>query len=457
MRPEGGLGATRLLAYGLPGLPLAVLGLPLYVYLPTFYAEDLGLSLAAVGAALLVARASDVVTDPLVGWLSDHGPGRRQRRKRLLWIGLPLLLLAVHALFMPPAGAGLWHLLGWSLLLYLGWTLVVLPYSAWGAELSADYHERSRITAAREGFVILGTLLAAAVPALAGEGDGLSGALALLALAVLAGTPLALLAATLLVPEPARYRPPVPWRRGLALLRENGPFLRLLAAYFLNGCANALPATLFLLFVGHVLQAEAQAGPLLALYFVAGVLSLPLWLRLGRRLGKHRTWSASMIWACLVFAWVPFLGPGDLWAFAAICLLSGLSLGVDMALPASMAADVIDLDRARGGGDRAGLFFGIWGMTTKLALALAVGLAFPLLDLAGFEAGTANPPGALLALALLYAGLPVALKLGALALVWSFPLDEATQRRLVTEPEETPDANPAMAGPTASSAPARGV
>jgi Na+/melibiose symporter-like transporter len=98
-------------------------------------------------------------------------------------------------------------------------------------------------------------------------------------------------------------------------------------------------------------------------------------------------------------------------AFAAICVLSGLCLGADLALPASIQADVVALDRDAGGGDRAGLFFGLWGMATKLALALAVGIAFPLLDLAGFDAGGPNDAGALLALALLYGGLPVALKL----------------------------------------------
>jgi Na+/melibiose symporter-like transporter len=210
-------------------------------------------------------------------------------------------------------------------------------------------------------------------------------------------------------PVAATRRPPS--RAGLRLIAQNRPLRRLLLAYVVNGTANGLPATLFVLFVAHVLQARDATGPLLAVYFAAGIAALPGWVWLARRFGKARAWSASLLLACLTFVWVPLLGPGDVWAFAVICVLSGLCLGADLALPASIQADVVAFDREAGGGERAGLFFGLWGMATKLALALAVGIAFPLLDLVGFAADGQNDAGALLALALLYGGLPVALKL----------------------------------------------
>jgi Na+/melibiose symporter-like transporter len=133
-----------------------------------------------------------------------------------------------------------------------------------------------------------------------------------------------------------------------------------------------------------------------------------------------------MLWASAAFVWVPLLGPADLWAFALICALSGIALGADLALPASLQADVVDLDWLASGRRRTGLFFAFWSMTTKLSLALAVGIAFPLLSLAGFEAGGANSDRALATLAALYGLLPVAIKLAATALVWNFPITEAT-------------------------------
>lgn len=158
------------------------------------------------------------------------------------------------------------------------------------------------------------------------------------------------------------------------------------------------------------------------------LLGIPLWLWLSRRIGKHRAWACSMLCAAAIFVWVPLLGEGDAWLFLIICLLSGLSLGIDMALPASIQADLVDRDTAHGGGQRTGLFFGLWGMATKLALALAlaVGLAFPLLALSGFDASDSNPDG-LLALGLLYGLTPIPFKLAAVWLMWGFPVDRGTQ------------------------------
>ena len=158
---------------------------------------------------------------------------------------------------------------------------------------------------------------------------------------------------------------------------------------------------------------------------------MPAWLALTRRIGKHRAWCVAMAINCAVFAWVPLLGAGDVWPFLAICIMSGLCLGADLVLPSAIQADVVDVDTAAGGGRRTGLYFAFWGMATKLALALAVGTAFPLLEAAGFDAtATANTPSALLTLALLYAGAPVVFKIGAIALMWRFPLDEAAQSDL---------------------------
>lgn len=423
MSTRRGLG--QLTAYGLLGLPLAALGLPLVVYLPPLYSEMAALSTGLVGIVLFATRIVDVLTDPLIGWASDRTHSRWGRRRPWMLAGTPVLMVGGWFLFVPPQDAGAGYLLWWSLVAYIGWTLIYLPYTTLGAELSADYDERSRITAFREGFFVLGTLVAIMLPAVVQQTVGSAdGGLPAIAVFILVTLPLAMLLFLWRVPDAQRKSTSgANWREGARLIATNKPFRRLLIAYLLNGAANGLPAALFLFFVTQILGGDkATGGIFLAIYFVAAVGGLPLWLKLGSNWSKHRLWCASMLWACVVFMWAPFLGQGDFIAYGVICVLAGVCLGVDQAIPASIQADVIDEDTAAGGGQRAGLYFGLWGMATKLAFALAIGVAYPVLDLAGFDAKSANNAQALWTLALLYGGLPVLIKLGVVAMMWEFPL-----------------------------------
>lgn len=420
-----------LVAFGLPSLPMAALAVPLFIYLPPYYVEELGVSLSLVGSLLLLARLWDVVTDPLVGIVSDRVTTPFGRRKPWALLGLPLLLIGVWFLFLPGSSASGGYLLVWSLVVAFGWTVISLPHNAWAAELSPDYHERARIYGVTQAFVIVGTVVGVVLPGLVQANGGSRGdALGITFLFVLATLPVLGLWMIWRVPEPPATDAHVGWSHGFRLLGQNRPFRRLLIAYLINGIANGLPASLFLLYVGAFIGGENSSGILLLTYFGAGFAALPFWLRFLRSHSKHRIWCVAMLLTCLVFATVPLIPPGQFWWFFVVCLLTGTTVGVDLALPASIQADVIDEDTAQSGTSRAGTYFALWGMATKLALALAVGLAYPLLDWAGFEAGEENTRSALLALALLYGGGPVVAKLLAVALMWNFPLTEARQREL---------------------------
>lgn len=428
------LSVLALAAYALPAIPFAALTLPLYIVLPAFYAEELGLPLAAVGQALLAARIVDALADPLVGLFADRWRPAFGRRRS--WFALAAIPTALTAwmLFRPPEGAGVAYLLLWSSALSLAWTAALVPHAAWGAELSTSYAGRSRVAAWRETAALLGTLLAlglqAAAPALLGGGQ--RAVLTSYAVLVGVGLPLATFVAVMLAPEPADMsRAKLRLGEAVRGMRANTAFLRLLAAFLINGFANGLPATLFLFFVADRLGAKEFAGPFLLLYFAAGILGVPFWLWLARRMSKHRAWCLAMLLACAVFLFAPLLPPDALLAFGIICVLTGLAVGADLVLPPSIQADVIDVDTAASGDQRSGLYLAAWGLATKLALAAAVGVAFPLLAAAGYDPGGGEKSAAgVKTLAWLYGGLPVALKLAAVALMWRFPLDEAAQAAL---------------------------
>jgi len=415
---------SQLLAYGLPGLPLAVLSVPLIVYLPALYTQEYGLSLLAVGGALLVARLFDVCSDVLIGTLTDRWQHNGTSRKVFMCLGVPLLLLGIDRLFAPADGVTFWSLLLWSLLAYLGWTLIAVPYTAWGAELSSDPHLRTRLAGSREGFTIAGIAAVIFIPALLGIADEPAAIMHGVATATLWVLPAAVLLAVLRVPENPLHTPPAahsPASMFTALL-ANRPMQRLVAAYTLSSVANALPATLFIFYISHVLAAAQYIGLFLGLYFMAGILALPAWIALARRRGKVHSWALAMLLASLAFAAAPWLGTGDLLAYGLICLFTGIAYGADLALPASLQADMVDLDRHYSGSRRAGLLFGLWGMATKLAAALGVGLAFGALQLAGFDPQADNRPATISLLALLYGLAPIILKLVSVALIWRLPV-----------------------------------
>ncbi len=407
---------SALAAYGALGLPLAMAMLPIYVLVPNFYAADLGLGLALTGSVLFLARLLDTVQDPWLGRLID----RRSPRgwTRLLASSALLLSLAMAALLVPPAldslALAVW--LGASLALaYTLHSLLNITYLAWGARLSDQLDVRTRVAAWREGAGLFGVVLASVLPSALATRYGMAAALS-----VFAATFAVLLCAAMVIllcaaPQPRRsaQRVPAGWRQPL----RNGAFRRLAGIFFINAVAVAIPATLALFFIADRLQLAQLTGLFLALYFLSGAAGLPLWSRLADRLGKRRSWRIGMLSACAAFVWALLLDPGSAWAYAAVCVLSGLALGADLALPPALLADVIPAAER----DATAGYFGLWSLLAKLALAIA-GLALPLLALTGYQPGT--PAG--WNLALIYAGLPCLLKLLAARLLTSMPSGEPT-------------------------------
>ena len=406
---------AQLFSYGLFGLPLALVALPVYVMVPQLYAGSLQMPLAVVGAILLAARVLDAFIDPLLGRWMD---GSRQRRgfAPFVLLSLPLLCAGFVALMLPPSlsPAALAAWFGASLMLvYAGFSLATIAHNSWGASLTQQRGERARLAATREGCALAGVVLAAVLPPLA----GLTGvAIAFVAL---------LLATALLLLRRAP-RPSAPEGQATSehrwLLPLSVPRFRwLFAVYALNGIAAAVPATLFLFFASDKLQLPQYAALFLLLYFVSAALALPLWTRLAAHLGEARAWLAAMLLAIVAFAWTSQLSAGALLPFAVICVLTGTALGADLALPPALLAGVIGA--AGHGGGHEGSYFGLWSWMTKMNLALAAGISLPLLEWLGYAPGAVGA-SALSALTTAYAVLPCLLKLCAALLLWRAPLND---------------------------------
>lgn len=417
---------ARGLAYAGPAIVLSMMTFALVVYIPAFYATETGLSLAAVGFAFFAARLWDAFIDPIIGYLADVTKTPWGRRKPWIAAGVPILLLTAWWLFVPGAegGKSVTYLLVSIFLFYVLWTSVQIPYLSLGAELSSDYAERSRIVGLREGAMFVGTILATAIPALVfPSGDPTIGQiLELFFLMSLVILPVTTLLLVWRVPEPRVSTVHVPtFRETMAALKRNRAFLRLNIACFLLWLGLHIYNAGVLLVIQHQLKLPTSIFlQLVLIQFVVGLLINPLIVRLANRWGKHRALGLSAILVCLSLPLLVLIPVSSKPAAMAMFALLGVTISPIWVLPTALVADAVDLGRFKGGGDQSGIYMAIYNLMVKLALALSVGIALPLMQWFGFDPESGRGVAALNAVTLF---LPTAAFLTAAWLLFTYPLD----------------------------------
>jgi Na+/melibiose symporter-like transporter len=441
---HGRLPTRRLLAYALIEFPVGGAMNATSLFLGFHYAS-LGVDLAQIGVIMMVARLIDVLIDPAVGLMSDRSRVRLGRRKVWVVAGAPVFVLACWNLFVPPDDVTAYYFAGWLILFWLGFSMINIPYYAWGAELSPDYHERTRITTWRTIAGTLGAFSFLLIPAIRQQIAGVGGqpgeVLAIIAVVTLFAVPALVAFAALNVPdrEMGDHVQQLPLLRGIRVMAANGPFLRLLAAFTIVGLGPVLQGAMFPFFMQHVVGDTTSGPKILLIYYPAVALGIVVWAALARHIDKHRAWMTGMTMMALVTVSYMLVGEGDLWMMMTILGLSGIASGALSALPASMKADVVDLDSVASGEDRAGLFFAAWSLAVKFIAAVGQGLAFTTLSWIGFEAKGSNTPDEILGLRVFYSAGPMVLYVIALLLVWGYPItskrhaelrEQLTQRRV---------------------------
>lgn len=416
---------NQLLFYGFIGLPLAMGGLPLFMHIPPLFTGHYGISMGSIATVLIAIRMLDAVADPFIGHFSDRYGSTLPRQRRLVAIGSIGLALGLWGFSVPlpmeHATACFAFLLAFCALSY---SLTMINTLALGACLSRGYEEQNRISAWREGFSLLGVLLASTLPmVLAEKGDHL-GTMGWFALLCSVGTVAALILLSRLAPDHHYIKERMhsaagAWKAMFAPLRES--HMRwILAVALSNAIAVCVPLTLAIYYIQDVIQAYEYNGAFVGVYFLTGAVCMPFWLKRSRRLGKKRSWMAAMAVSACSFAFAAFLKAGDEGLFLVVCVLSGIGLGADLVFGPSMMGDVIHEMKDH---QQPGLVFGLWNFMNKSALTLAAAIALPLLALAGYTPAQASPPEAIRALACAYALLPLLFKAIAFVLLWKSPLD----------------------------------
>lgn len=423
-------GNLTLAAFAAPCLPMAALGLPLVVHLPTFYAQSVGLPLSLVSAIFLVVRLLDIGVDPLLGGLMDRTRTRFGRFRPWMVASVVLLMPATWLLFVPPSGAGAAFLTLSLLVVYLGFSMAVLGQTSWASVLSPDYDQRSRIFGFWTVGNVIGILLVLVLPVIvtARGGDEPAGVKAM-GLFIVALLPVTVALAVWRAPEPR------PKGDGHGRLADYLAFLkvpavrRLMITDLLFGLAPGITGALALFYLRAAKGMDVnQANILIFLYFASGLVGGVLWSWLATKIGKHRALAVAGLVFAVAYLGVALAPRGDFALLALSMGAVGVPFCAGQVLLRAMLADVGDEDRLSSGKDRTGMLFALLTATNKIGYALAVATFFPL-EWAGFDraAEAVQTPQALQALSILFVGLPIALLLAASAVIYGFPVDKERQ------------------------------
>jgi GPH family glycoside/pentoside/hexuronide:cation symporter len=441
------------IAYSAPAFALAVVGIPVYVYIPKFYTDVVGINIAVLGTILFSVRIFDAVTDPAIGYISDRTQTRFGRRRPYIAIASLFVVLSMVMLFNPPQASAYFETWWFGICIYalfLFWTLVVVPFESLGPEITFDYHERTSLFGMRDGFLIAGTLMAASSPAvvqwafdLTSDAEGERAKFFWIAVVY---APLLIGSCwwcVLAIKErtSGKVLNPTGVLMGFCYVARNRPFIILVISYTIASIGSNLPATLILYYVEYVLQSHL-ADAFLLLYFVSGIIFLPGWILLSRRIGKKAAWLTSMAINTGAFIGVFFLGPGDMHIYGILVFISGIGFGATLALPSAIQADVIDYDELLSGQRREGQYIGLWSITKKFAAAIGVGAGLSILGLAGYTPNVAQTEQVQLTLRTLYALVPSVCNIIAFIIILAYPISSRVHEQIRNAIAERKVGNP---------------
>ncbi len=410
------LSRVHLFQYALLAMPLAFAGLPIYLHAPDFYAVNFNLSLALMGAVLLGLRFIDAVQDPLIGMLSDK---YNYHRPKIIILGLVLLTVGFIGLFNPletlntPLLMMFW--MAFSVFICTtGFSVVTINMQALGGLWQSDEKQMPRIMSWREAFGLIGLLVGSILPTILLMFFEAKQAYSLLSFIFI---PIIFVAGIVFIrwERVTKFSQPEK-KKSLSIksILQLKNVQTIYIIFLISAIASSIPATLVLFFIRDYLQAENYTGLFLLLYFLSGVLAMPLWQYISKKKSSAFGWLISMIVACMVFIGAFFLSAGDIVPFAVICILSGVAIGGDLALPPTIIAEFIKKNSHQ---QAASQYYAVSAFLSKAALAIATGVALPLLAFYGYQPGTISED---ISLPLAYALIPCIIKSISAVMLWQF-------------------------------------
>ena len=429
-----------------PNLVIGTCVTALSVVIPAFYAKHTLASLTTIGVVLFSVRLLEAVVDPLAGYLSDITQSRFGPRKPWILAGSLISPFFVYFLFNPsPQATGTYFFVCYAGLVLASWTAIIIPYRAWAVELSRDYDERSRI------FIFLGiaygigaTFFAVFpfLPVL--ESSEMSpDNIRWIGWALVLAFPISAILTAYFVPtRQAKVTSRSTVKGLLQAIAANVPLQWFLVAYLAGGIGQGIVLACFFFYLDSYLGVGDKFPLALLFVYLTAILSMPIWLRLMTRIGKHRVWAVGWAGAAVLGLCMAFIPKGaeGLIPLLIVVGLYGSCSSVESFAPYAVLGDVIDFDLLKTGVNRSGNFNALAILASKINLAIGGAIGFFLLDIFSFDvSGGTNSASAEFGFLMTFVGLPVVLYAFSSVIVWHFPLDrkkhDIVRRRLAQREE----------------------
>ena len=433
------LGTT--IAYGMPGLGAGYMYLLMSLYVMKFSTDVLLIAPAVMGVIFSISRIWDAISDPIAGYLSDRTTFKFGRRRTWMLISFIPISFGFLAVFSPPESMqgqslDLWMMIA-ILSFYSAITLLNVPHMALGAELSEDYHERTRLFGVRHIGFTLGSILALVSMSLLiseennpdGDVRQLASSLAFYAIGAMS---LMIFFAVSKLKENPEFQNRVN-KNPFKAFRDvwiNPHAKILIIVLFIENLGGAVIGVLTLYVTQYIVEAPAWAPLIIFAYMLPSALSVPLWIPLSRRFGKIRLWVFSLAFTGISFGGIfiiPFLDSvtDRLIVMFIGAALGGMAAGCGGAIGPSVKGDVIDYDEYLTGERKEGSYFAALNFVFKSATGIMLLVTGFVLQFSGFIPNQPQTMEVKIALISLYGLVPLVFySLGAYLLYKKFKFGE---------------------------------
>lgn len=436
---------TKLL-YGVGDVGNATVNSAIQFFLLFFYTDGALIAPALAGSALLIGKIWDAVNDPLFGWISDRTTSRFGKRRVYMIFGALPLAISIVLLWRVPLGLPDVAIFAWIAGTFIFYdtmnTITSVPYYALTAELTEDYDERASLTAYRMVLGVPAYLVGAALtPAIAGlfatqrEGSSVVGIL----YAAIAAAALWIAAAGIrerkAISESRSQTPPL---RAFGATFRNRPFMRLIVAYLIANIAFALTQTLMAYYLTYQLRMEGQVSLVMGLLLVTIGLFLFPWKWLSERWNKGPAYALGLAIAGVAVALTFFLPHEPTPLIYLVAIVAGVGFSAQWIFPWAMVPDVVEVDQLETGEHRGGVYYGVWGFTSKLTAALGVALSGWVLQIFGYVPNVEQTASTLLGIRLFFGPVPLLILALALPLLIRYPITRESHATLRSKLGEVP-------------------